>query len=245
MNARRQHSGFTLIELVISVALMAIVLSAAYACLNAGFSTQKLIEPRTDVLQNARVALRLLSADLRGACALPKGAAFLGVRRFIGATPADNLDFATHHYTPKRPGEGDFCEQSIFLEKDPNRSGFVLWRRRNPTLALDPLSGGQREEIASGVTGLQLEYYDGFDWYESWGDPQAGSLKSEVATPKPNANGLPDAVRITLSFGSDNAPEQTIQTIVYLPIPVRANTSAAPASPPTSPSTPGAEGGVN
>ena len=199
-----RESGFTLIELVISSALMAMVLVSTYACLNAGFSGQKLIEPRTDVFQNARVALNLLSADLRCACPLPQGAPFLGVRRLLGTTSADNLDFATHNYTPQRPGEGDFCEESIFLEKDPKSGRFTLWRRRNPLIAFDPLSGGTREELATGLAGLRLEYYDGLEWYDSWGDPKPDSTKSQLRTDKPNSGGLPEAVRITLLF--DSAP---------------------------------------
>ena len=241
----RPTRAFTLIELCISVALMALVLTAAYACLNAGFSSQRLIEPRADLLQNARVALRWLTDDLKGACALPKGAAFLGSRRFLGTTPADTLDFATHHYTPTAPGEGDYCEQSYFLEPDKGHSGYVLWRRRNPRISIDPLSGGNREEIARGITGLQFEYYDGFDWFESWGDPNAGSLKSEIATPKPNSVGLPDAVRITLSMGSESQPELTFQTIVQIAIPVRSNTRSAPASDPASTGGPAQSPGGN
>ena len=97
-----RERGFTLIELVISSALMAMVLVSTYACLNAGFSGQKIVEPRTDLIQSARVALSLMSADLRCACPLPQGAPFLGVRRLLGAVSADNLDFATQNYTDRK-----------------------------------------------------------------------------------------------------------------------------------------------
>lgn len=245
----RRSSAFTLIELVISTALMALVLASAYACLNAGLSAQKLVEPRTDVLQSARVALSLLSADLRCACPLPKGAPFLGVHRLLGTTSADNLDFATHNHTPRRPGEGDFCETSYFLEKNPRTGRFTLFRRRNPTLAFDPLSGGVREELATGLSGLRLEYYDGLFWYDSWGDPQAGSAKSEVATPKPNQVGLPEAVRLTLLFDPQTSPAAqpgdepesplTFQTIVRLNLPTtETSSSASPASAPSGPDAP-------
>src|SRR6185369_2943245 len=46
-------SGFTLIEVVISASLMALVLVAAYVCLSAGFASKKLVEPRADIIQNA------------------------------------------------------------------------------------------------------------------------------------------------------------------------------------------------
>src|SRR5271170_5422359 len=99
--------GFTLIELVISAAVGAMILMGAYLCLSAGLASQKMIDPRVDVLQSARVVLAMMSADLRAACPLDKEYAFLGMHRALGIADADNLDFATHNYTPRRDHEGD------------------------------------------------------------------------------------------------------------------------------------------
>ena len=194
------RAGFTLIELVISAALASMILVAAYLCLKSAIASRKLIEPRVDVLQSARVAMGILSADLRAACPLAKDFQFLGAGRKLGEVQADNLDFATHNYTPHRPREADYCQVSIFVEKDPRTGEYGLWRRRNPTIAPDPLSGGRREEIARGLRGVQFEYYDGFDWYDSWGEiPGAGKPKSSLHDPS-NLKGMPEAVRITLAF---------------------------------------------
>ena len=85
---RRRSQGFTLIEVVISSALMALILVSAYLCLHAGLNSQKLIEPRAEIIQNARVAMALLTADLRGACPLAKDFQFLGTPRRLEITPA-------------------------------------------------------------------------------------------------------------------------------------------------------------
>lgn len=176
------------------------ILVSAYLCLNSAIASRKLIEPRVDILQSARVAMAILTADLRAACPLSKEFQFLGMARTLGEVEADNLDFATHNYTPHRSREGDYCQVSVFLEKDPRSGQYVLWRRRNPTIAPDPLSGGTREEIARGLRGVQFEYYDGFDWYDSWGEiPGEGKAKSSLRD-QSNLNGMPDAVRITLAF---------------------------------------------
>jgi hypothetical protein len=181
------------------------ILVSAYLCLNSAISSQKLIEPRVDVLQSARVAMTIMSADLRAACPLDKEFQFLGVHRMLEDIEADNLDFATHNYTPRRLREGDYCQVSFFLEKDPQSGQYVLWRRRNPTIALDPLSGGTREEIARGVKGVRFEYYDGFDWYDTWGEiPGQGKPKSPTRD-QFNLSGMPEAVRITISFDSKPA----------------------------------------
>jgi prepilin-type N-terminal cleavage/methylation domain-containing protein len=192
------RAGFTLVELVISSSLMALILVSAYLCLHGAISTQRLIEPRVEVIQTARVVLAQMSADLRCACPLSKESEFLGVHRMSGEMEADSVDFATHNYTPRRPREGDFCAVSFFLDKDPQTGRLTLWRRRNPTIAPNPLSGGIREELADGVAGLRFEYSDGYEWYESWGDVEGRRKSQDSLRHHGNLYGLPDAVRITL-----------------------------------------------
>ena len=231
----RNTSGFTLIELVISAALMTMILVSSYFCLSTAFSTQKIIEPRADIIQNARVALAIMSADLRGACPLSTNYPFLGMHRMVGDSDADNLDFATHNYTPRRPHEGDFCEVSFFVDKDPVSGSFTLWRRRNPTLAFDPLSGGSREEIARGLLGLKFEYYDGFDWYDTWGDVEGTGKQLTSSRDQPNLFGLPDAVRISLLFDRNprsrappsSATPQSLETVAAPPTPISSEKDTA------------------
>src|SRR5579859_27044 len=153
-------SAFTLIELMIAVGLGALILASGYACLNAAIASRKTIEPRSEVFQNARVAMAIITADLRNACPLSKDFEFLGMRRQMGEMDADNVDFATHNYTPARANEGDFCEVSYFVGRDRETGKYSLWRRRNPTIAPDPLSGGRQEEIARGIQGVRFEYFD-------------------------------------------------------------------------------------
>ena len=221
MNLRHHHrsrlrghsarsAAFTLIEIMISSALMALILVSAYLCLGSGFSAQKMVEPRAEIIQNARVAMAIMSADLRAACPLSKEDDFLGMTRTVGDVEADNIDFATHNYTPRHAREGDFCQESFYLDKNPANGQFSLWRRRNPTIGLDALAGGSKEEIAQGVVGLKLQYYDGTDWYSTWGNVDkktaaqnaardAANTTSEVA----NSSGLPKAIEITLLMDSN------------------------------------------
>jgi len=179
------------------------ILVAAYLCLNSGFSSKKLVESRTDIFQTARVAMALVSADLRCACRLSKDFEFVGTHRMLGDVQADNLDFATHNYSPRRLREFDWCEVSYFLDKERESGKFSLWRRRDPTPDNEPLSGGSREEIARGLKGLRFEYFDGYEWYDEWGDPQGRHKGQSSSLQSPNLSGLPEAVRITLWFDAN------------------------------------------
>jgi len=219
----RSTKGFTLIELTISAAVASIILVASYLCLSAGIASQKMIEPRTEVLQSARVALAMMSADLRSACSLSPDFDFVGEARTIGEMEADNLDFATHFYMPARVCEGDYCQVSYFVDKGRDTNHFSLWRRRNPHISPDPLSGGSREEIVPGLRGLTLEYYDGLDWYDTWGDASVKKKTKYTTVEPPNMTGFPEAVRITLLLDPEPgksmekaAPPMVFQTVVRL-----------------------------
>lgn len=199
---RQAVSGFTLIELMISGALMAIVLAAGLLCLNAGLSSERVINERSEAVQTARVALSLIASDLRGAVRLSKEYEFVGMRREIEGIVADNLDFGTRIHQSKNATDGGFCEVSYFVERDAASETFTLFRRRDTTPDLEPLAGGTREEIVRNVRLFRVEYYDGWDWYEEWGDP-LGKGKTSTS-PAPNLSGLPEAVRITLSVRSSS-----------------------------------------
>jgi len=44
----------------------------------------------------------------------------------LGDMEADNVDFATHHYTPRRVREGDFCQVSYFVAKEAESANSVF-----------------------------------------------------------------------------------------------------------------------
>lgn len=193
-------SAFTLIEMVISSALMTVILASAYLCFSSGIWSQRMVETRADAIQTARVAMAMMSADLRAACPISKDYDFLGMDRMLGEIEADKVDFATHHYSPNRPQEADYCVVSYYLRKDPESGELALWRRRLPFFSAEPLTGGTREEIAGGLRGLRFEYYDGYDWYDDWGEPEgrAEDRDPNAVLEAYNLYGLPEAVRITL-----------------------------------------------
>lgn len=205
-------------ELVISSALMVVVLGSSYMCLSAGISGKEVIEKRSDGVQSARAALNLIATDIRAAVPMQGQVEFVGIRRTISQADADNLDFATRNYNPRALREGDACEISYFLTRDPRAESFILTRRRDATPDPEPTDGGTREEIARGIKSLRFEYYDGFDWFDDWGDPD-GKYKG-MTSPPSNSYGIPEAVRVTLQFEPEakngtNAP-MTFQTIARL-----------------------------
>jgi type II secretion system protein J len=225
--SRFGRRGFTLVELVISSALMTVVLASSYLCLSAGVASRKMIESRSEAAQSARIALQMMTADLRCAVPLSPEFEFIGMRRVLEGADADNLDFATRNYSPRAAREGEWCEVSYFLRKDAGAEGYLLLRRRDPTFDPEPFAGGVTEEMARGVKELRFEYYDGFEWYEEWGDPNG--KKALSAFPEPNLSDLPEAVRITMTLDpsylsrsedGEKEPPMVFQTVARIPMAV-------------------------
>lgn len=204
-----RSSGFTLFELLITVALASIVLASAYGILRAGLVTQRDVEYRADVIQSGRVALDWMSRDLRSAVALSENMEFVGMSRMIETVEADNLDFATRYGKPTLPGESDFKEVSYFLRSNERVGGLSLCRRVDPTLDEEPLSGGRIEELIRHVAGLKFEYYDGLEWFDDWGSSEPLDLETIDPLLQSNLTGMPVAVRISLrlALGPHKRPQ--------------------------------------
>lgn len=205
-------TAFTLIELIVSTSLMAIILGSAYLCFGAGVDSRKVIETRSDIAQTARVAMALMTADLRAATPLSGENDFLGMNRDLEGLEADNLDFATHHHRPAGKAQADWAEISYYVDKDQESGLFHLYRRRDPTPDPETTIGGSKELIAENVRGLRFMFYDGFDWHEEWGDPTGKQRFSEL--PPPNIVGIPEAIQITIALGPPNEviTESTVAT---------------------------------
>ena len=223
------RGGFTLIEMIISAGLMGLILVSGYMCLSAGVASKKLIETRSEATQSARVALALISSDLRMAVPMYGDFQFVGMRRTVEGATVDNIDFATRNYTPRTSREADYCEVSYFLEKDPEADSFILIRRRDATPDPDAMAGGSKEEIARGVKGFRVQYYDGIEWWTEWGDPEQKT--KGMTSPPLNSYGLPEAVTITLQFNPDGPKrkmEGDAESKTFLTFETTARLSLAP-----------------
>lgn len=197
----RAHA-FTLIELLISVAFMSGILAASYVCLRAALTSRSLVEDRSDVIQSARVVMNLIATDLRSAHRISEQHTVLGLDRQLEGIEADTIDFVTRHHKPDLPMEADYCETSYFVARNPQDGRYALLRRRDPLPDDEPLAGGKREILIEDILGLKFEYYDGWEWFDDWGDAQSPeeTTQSESASLLSAAarNGFPEAIRVSL-----------------------------------------------
>ena len=196
--------GFTLLELMLSLAIMGLVLLIIFGALRIGTRAWEKGEKDVAVHQRQRAVLGLLSRQIASACIYEVK---MGDDSFYFKGSEETMDFVSR--SPIVPGaftgvvfvkyviqEGDGKKQLKLYEKD---AGF---------LKVEDVESQRDEDLfilIPGIEDLQFEYLKGdedkseTDWQASW-DPS-------------EEKGLPLAVKIVLKQDEETAPIKLIVPI--------------------------------
>lgn len=170
-NVPRAPHGFTLLEVMIALGILATILVILFGTYSAALDRAERTRERGQIYHEARVLLDLMAQDLRsayvsvsGPVKQPKASAYPFVGEDIeeGNLPADKLTFYAF-LRPLRPDvlEGDVCRVVYSLEPTADRSQKkILFRRVN--CSLDPETT-EREYVfplTDLARGLDFRYYD-------------------------------------------------------------------------------------
>ncbi len=165
---RRRRAGFTMIELMVALAISGIVAAAAYAAVRfAADASTRLRESRADALA-ATTARLTLEGWLRAAAFVDGADRFVGLDRRGEGRPLDELTFGVpdagaHHPGPHR------IRLWIDRSQSTRPTGFVA--------ELTPIRAGvltqpETLELAPGAVGLRLRYWvrvlNRERWVDSW-----------------------------------------------------------------------------
>ncbi len=199
------RQAFTLIELVVAMAIVAIMAVSLYASVRIAFKSQASAEAAVEPSRTAELAMEFIRQDLDNACppAGNNGQIALATGRlcgdFIGNDSlgnnnkdSDDLNFFTTAEAAEHPSaNGEVKNVELLITSTQNSADQVLVRRvtRNLLSALVPTP--DEEVLCRGVVGFNLRYYDGTTWNDSW-DSTAVS------------NALPTAVEVTLELERPN-----------------------------------------
>jgi len=173
----KTSSGFTLIEVMVSMAVLGMIAVAIWAATSQTAKTREIVGTSQDKLHQVRVAFDMMTRDF--------ASAFLSLNRaqlepshdtiFIARNHGeeDRVDFAafTHQRRYLDSKESDQCEVAYFLADDPENSGQMnLVRRESPLLDTEPLEGGQYLVVIEDVAALDFQYFDFVmnEWKDEW-----------------------------------------------------------------------------
>jgi prepilin-type N-terminal cleavage/methylation domain-containing protein len=234
VRAHRHRAGFTLFELLLAVAIFAVVLMAIHTVFYSALSLRNRTVAQLEHAVPLERALEILRRDL--ASLVPPGGTFSGPLQSAvsaGGGLGQSSTANTNTYRANLPGLvvspelytatgiiddyrpwGDIARVTYYLADPTNNSpGRDLIRA--VTRNLLPILEDQPEHqwLLGGVDHLQFLFFDGLYWSEVWDSTTA-------ATP------LPSALKIQLWLTSDNTSRATSDPIeLVVPLVVHAVTN--------------------
>jgi general secretion pathway protein J len=228
MTIRRASSGFTMIELMLALAIFALITTIMFGSFSQTASSKRVIQSEQERTHSVRVALMRMAREIEMAYISDNENTAIANRRtlFVGSArvDVDELMFSTFAHQRLRGGaaEGDTALISYFGARDPDdRRVLNLMRRETRRLqAEDPATlPGEAYILCPDVSKVKFAYYDHKkkEWATDWSTLDASGMPY-----------LPTHIRITItvldqrgrevSYATD-ARIQLTEKVGYRPVP--------------------------
>jgi general secretion pathway protein J len=229
VTARRTSAGFTMIELMLAMAIFAFITTIMWGTFSQTATSKRAIQNEQERAHTVRVALMRMARELEMAYLSDnENTAITNRRTFFAASAradVDEVTFSTFAHQRLRAGaaEADSSLISYFGARDPDDRRVVnLMRRETRRLqAEDPSTLlGEAYILCPDVARVKFAFYDHRkkEWQTDW-----TTLEASAGTPY-----LPAHVRITLTVIDERGKEvsystdariQITETISYRPQP--------------------------
>jgi type II secretion system protein J len=210
---RRDRRGFTLVELMLAILILAIMMSIIYGLVVSTVSAARRVEEITASSEIGPAILTRVRSDLQAAFIPKDGEFFVGSKRPGGGADRDRIDFISGEMAYGSEIEGEDARfhsinevgyQVLENRKDPNVG--VLYRREDYFIDAEPLKGGRLTEVYDRVRSFSLRYYDGEAWRPDWNNKAQKGLPKAVEV----------EVKILVTDRDNPNVEQTFKTTVVL-----------------------------
>jgi general secretion pathway protein J len=190
------RSGFTLVELLVAMAMTAILAGVLFASLRTAFNAQTTATNTLEPARSVDIAMDVIGQDIQNTLQQTTTGVLVSTFEGVdvgGDTPADDLTFYSTSYGPDHvDSNGDVKEVELTVETLPDTNEQVLVRRVSANL-LSPTPVTPDEEIlCRNVAGLNFRYFDGSQWNDSWDSTQED-------------NTVPAAVEVTITLTRQSA----------------------------------------
>jgi len=210
MKARR---GFTLLEMMIAIAILSIILIVVASSFNAVAHSKTHGEDRLELDREGRATVWALSKEIRGAIQTPMAISrvvFVGSGQMRDGLPEDSLIVSTLNAGHRRSITSMGAEQIVSYTVEPNpdhRGWFILTRSQVSGLSTSGVGDAAPTVLANNVISFHLRYFNGNAWSESW---DSSAL--------PRNQQLPLAASIDLQLAGKNGRVFPFSTEVVLPM---------------------------
>lgn len=212
------RKGFTLLEVLISVAILAAMSLLMYSGLHRSLEAKQKVEWKDEGVHSARIAINKMTEDLSQAFtanSLLKGQDSRYETGFKGT--AEGVDFSTFSHLHYARDAKDTDSVTVGYSLERNDAGLSdLYRRESTRLSEDLDKGGDSYAILENVKTLKLSYYDSgkTEWVQEWSAASVSTMGR-----------IPQAVKIELTVVEQNGGEEgkegkevAYQTMTLLPL---------------------------
>ncbi|MBX7147839.1 prepilin-type N-terminal cleavage/methylation domain-containing protein [bacterium] len=192
--AKWREGGFTLVEVMVAVALITAMSLTSYSVLNGSLNAKKRLEKKEERLHGVRVSLNKLAEDLTQAfVADPSFAGTENYYKTYFQGKRDELKFSgfVHYHFMENAKDSDQALVRYFTKTSSDRDlGLVLRRSETAMLVPDTEKDPRDFEVMSNIKKITFTYYDAEkeDWVSDWDSEKASNLGK-----------LPRAVKIEIT----------------------------------------------
>jgi len=203
---RARKSGFTLLEVLVAVAVFAMISAMVWYSIAQTFRTIEIVQAPGDTLRQARQVTSRVPGELSAAYLPFNVSPTANVKfEFVGEDEGDTdrvrFPSLAHTKLYADANESDQSEIEYFCEPNPNKGGtYRLFRREDAVLDDRPDEGGITLLMAEDVKEFQLTYYDPQrdEWTDEW-----DTTRTE------QSNRLPYAFRLKLTLVDSDGFDRT------------------------------------
>ena len=213
----KRESGFTLFEVLITLSILAVILSLLYMTFHQSMAVMADTDDRAEVIRQGRLILERVTGDLKGAILFQP---LEGPQRFLsgligrstkeGSDFMDRLDFTTKTPFSSSSTERDWGLEEVgyYLDHQPGAKGLTLFRRQDEALDGDLTRGGRSLALCDRVRSLGFSYLD----------LQGKRVKDWNSLEGERKNHLPIRVEIHLRLEDSRGQAHDFRTQVFLPL---------------------------
>lgn len=242
---QQRNGGFTMIEMMVAMAVLVILVGALYTCFVSVVNTAEIARSTTEAMRIQRYLREHFINHLSAIHAQSSGEyAFIGEDESGAYGPADSLTFVTSLPTSGARSLPGIVKKVEYLIDDPSfseESGFQTFgadeTEEKPSVTLfiteRPLVLGEdsdeeffeSDEEEEGlwqreipIRSLDFEYYDGTaeDWVEAWNSDELGFLPWAIKV-RINLAKTEEQLRIDLAEGVGTEEEPDVGFTIVLP----------------------------
>jgi type II secretion system protein J len=215
------QAAFTLVEMLVAVALGVIILAVAVTAFQQGGAVSRVSHAKTEAVHNARVALQMLERDLEQAYLEPTGEKFVGIDSVWTWDGKNYHDDELILLSLSEQG-GTSPGTPVIYSLNSNLTGIKTLQREDlPCLArsywdesASPPDWSDGSSVGDGVRSFNVRYYYDGDWYDRWDstDPDGADGSSPEQYRR-----LPEVVEVTIEvIDSDGVLAKEDQNAVQI-----------------------------